>query len=158
MGDNCSQVDKALLFAIKKHKGQVDKAGAPYFMHPWRVGKDCLETYHDETISVAAVLHDTIEDTETTKEELLDVGFSKEVVEIVDALTMKEGISRQEYLKRIKEFEPARKVKVMDLRDNMNLSRLYNITEKDVSRWKRYVKEYEYLMGIKEEENNGQND
>lgn len=80
-------LEKAIQIAVKAHTGQVDKAGQPYIMHPLRVMFDC-ET---ETEMICAVLHDVVEDSDITLEDLRNEGFSDEVVEVIDRLSKREG-------------------------------------------------------------------
>ena len=125
---------KTLLFIIRKHKGQKDKSGLPYFLHPLNVSIHCRG--HDAKI--AGLLHDVIEDTETDADELVMVGYSKEIVEAVKLLTRVKGEPYQEYIMRVKENPLATEVKKNDLRHNMNLNRLKEISEKDVQRVRKY--------------------
>ncbi len=129
-------------FAEEKHRGQTDKAGMPYIGHPRAVAAKLS----GETEKIAALLHDTVEDTDTTVDEIRGL-FGDEVAEAVQCLTHEEGVPYMEYVARIKENPLARKVKLADLSHNMDLSRLPEITEKDQKRLEKYRAAYEMLTG-----------
>lgn len=117
-----------------KHYGQVDKAGKPYITHPARVA---AAVYFPEA-KMVAWLHDVLEDTDTTAEDLLELGFSAEVVSAVIALTKKPGELRIDAAHRTAKNCLAVVVKIADVQDNMDLSRLPVITEKDLKRQEEY--------------------
>ena len=120
--------------AKRAHKGQVDKAGAPYILHPETVAS--FVTKDDEKI--VAYLHDVIEDTPCQLKDLENAGFSSEIIKAVDLLTRKTGQSYKQYLKLVKTNELARVVKLADLKHNSDLSRLTHVTENDIKRLKKY--------------------
>ena len=120
--------------AKRAHKGQVDKAGAPYILHPETVAS--FVTKDDEKI--VAYLHDVIEDTPCQLRDLENAGFSSEIIKAVDLLTRKAGQSYKQYLKLVKTNELARVVKLADLKHNSDLSRLTHVTENDIKRLKKY--------------------
>ncbi|SEI80391.1 HD domain-containing protein [Streptococcus equinus] len=120
--------------AKRAHKGQVDKAGAPYILHPETVAS--FVTKDDEKI--VAYLHDVIEDTPCQLRDLENAGFSSEIIKAVDLLTRKTGQSYKQYLKLVKTNELARVVKLVDLKHNSDLSRLTHVTENDIKRLKKY--------------------
>lgn len=120
--------------AKRAHKGQVDKAGAPYILHPETVAS--FVTKDDEKI--VAYLHDVIEDTPCQLRDLENAGFSSEIIKAVDLLTRKTGQSYKQYLKLVKTNELARVVKLADLKHNSDLSRLTYVTENDIKRLKKY--------------------
>lgn len=120
--------------AKRAHKGQVDKAGAPYILHPETVAS--FVTKDDEKI--VAYLHDVIEDTPCQLRDLENAGFSSEIIKVVDLLTRKTGQSYKQYLKLVKTNELARVVKLADLKHNSDLSRLTHVTENDIKRLKKY--------------------
>lgn len=125
----------ALELAERAHFGQYDKAGKPYIDHPKRVAS----LMPNDILKTIAILHDTLEDTFVTRDMLLHL-FSSTVVYNVDLLTRKEGESYSEYIDKILGSIPACKVKLADLEDNMNLSRLKEITDEDLNRVKKYEK------------------
>lgn len=110
---------KALIISFNAHKAQVDKAGVPYVYHPYEVASHMDE----EKETAAALLHDTVEDTDITIDYLRDEGFPEEVTDAVDILTHKENIPYMEYINKIKTNAIARKVKIADLRHNMDSTR-----------------------------------
>ena len=134
-------LERAIEIAVEAHKGQKDKAGASYILHPLRV----MMSFDSEIEMTTAVLHDVIEDSSWTASRLRDEGFSEEIVESVLCVTKKEGESYEEFVERSKKNPLARKVKLADLEDNMNLSRISNITEKDLRRLKRYHRAWQVL-------------
>ena len=107
-------LNKALDIAYKVHLGQTDKAGAPYILHPMRVALHC----QTEDEKIVALLHDVVEDTPITLEELKAQGFSDDVLAALKCLTKIKGEDYQTFIQR------AVKVKIQDLKDNMDLSRL----------------------------------
>lgn len=134
-------LEKAILLAEKAHAGQLDKGGAPYILHPKRVMNAC-ETEEEK---IAAILHDVIEDTELTAEDLQKEGFSAAVVEAVACLTKKDGEDYMAYIERVCQNRLAARVKLADLSDNMNLSRIPAPTEKDFARIEKYQKAKAYM-------------
>jgi (p)ppGpp synthase/HD superfamily hydrolase len=127
-------LEKAILIAVQAHQGQEDKAGDPYILHPLRV----MLRMDTETETIAAILHDIVEDTRWTKDDLRKEGFSEEVLEVVDCLTRKEKESYEEFIERVKLNPIARKVKLADLEDNMDVKRIKEPKEKDWERLKKY--------------------
>ncbi len=123
-------IEKAIELAAKYHAGQVDKAGLPYILHPLAIMArvDGIET------KTVAVLHDIIEDTSITAENLSQLGFSDTVVSVVVALTRTKGMTRIEAAYQAKANPVARVVKLADLAENMNLGRIPNPTAKDYQR------------------------
>lgn len=136
-----SNYELALKIATEAHKGQVDKAGVPYINHPLTVAS-LVETEEEK---IVALLHDTIEDTNITEQDLLNYGFSNKIVEAVKLLTHNKDVPYMDYVAKIKDNELARKVKIADLTHNSDLSRLKEITDKDKKRYKKYRKALLYL-------------
>lgn len=124
------------------HKGQVDKAGVDYFTGHISTVVNGVETNEEK---IVAYLHDIIEDTKLTQEDLLHLGFSEKVVNAVVALTKDKKVKYEEYLKGVKQNELAKVVKLSDLSNNMDLSRLNEITEVDEKRLEKYKKAFQYL-------------
>ena len=131
-----SDLTKAISIATSAHKDQVDKGGKSYIEHPLRLMKQMMS----EKEQIVAVLHDVIEDSDYSLDDLLAAGFSEEIVQAVEALTKQKGESYKNYLHRIKTNPVATAVKLADLQDNMDLTRLSTITEKDIERQKKYSK------------------
>lgn len=136
-----SQSEKAYEIAKKAHLGQIDKAGEDYIKHPEKVAS----FVNSDEEKAVAYLHDVIEDTELTLEDLREYGFSEEVLKAVDVITKKKGQDYQTYLYSVKENKLARVVKLADLRHNSDLTRLINITEKDRERKEKYQKAIDFL-------------
>ena len=135
------QSEKAYEIAKKAHLGQVDKAGEAYIKHPEKVAS-FVKTDEEKAV---AYLHDVIEDTELTLEDLYEYGLSKEVIEAVDIITKKRGEDYQSYLNLVKKNKLARAVKLADLRHNSDLTRLTKVTEKDIKRKEKYQKAIDFL-------------
>lgn len=132
---------KALDFATEAHKGQNDKGGKPYIKHPIYVANHV----DGDTAKAVAYLHDVVEDTKYTLEDLRRAGFSHEIVEAVDILTKKDGMSYEKYIEKVAENSIATMVKVADLQHNSQLDRIENPTEKDYGRCRTYEKMIERL-------------
>ena len=124
---------KAYEIAKKAHKGQVDKAGVDYINHPLTVASKC----QSEDERIVALLHDVVEDTDVTLEDLSKV-FDKHIIEAIDAITHREGVSYEDYLLNLKKNELALQVKLKDIENNMDLSRIKNPTQKDYGRLEKY--------------------
>lgn len=120
-------IEDALILAIEAHKGQVDKAGQPYIMHPLRVMFSFEEYERDERM--VAVLHDVIEDTALTAEGLFDAGVPARIVEAVVAMSKTDSDTSYEYFIKYKVMRNyiARRVKLHDIRDNMSVERLLRL-------------------------------
>ena len=134
-------IDIALAIAKKAHAGQVDKAGIDYIQHPLYVAGQ-VKTEQEKAV---ALLHDVIEDSDVTVDDLLVSGLSNEVVTAVQILTKKKGQSYQEYLEKVKSNNLARVVKLADLKHNSDLSRLNSVTDTDYERVKKYKNAIRYL-------------
>ena len=136
-----SMVDLALSIARKAHEGQLDKAGVAYIEHPIYVASQ-VDTEEEKAV---ALLHDVIEDSPVSAEELLQAGLPETVVTAVQVLTKKKEQDYQTYLETVKKNPLARVVKLADLEHNSDLSRLSSITEKDRERLKKYKKAIDFL-------------
>lgn len=132
---------KADTLAKKAHKGQVDKSGADYIDHPRTVASFC----EDPKEKIVALLHDVIEDTDVTAEELRSV-FGDELTDAVVTMTHLDGEDYFEYVARVKKNPISAKVKLADLRHNMETSRLTTVTEKDLKRVEKYKKARAMLL------------
>lgn len=135
-----STLERAIEIAARSHAGQVDKAGVPYILHPLRVMMAVKSPYE----RMAAVMHDVVEDTSVTLEELRSHGFAEEVLTAIHALTKTAGEGRLDAAKRARANPIARAVKLADIADNMDLSRIAQPTEKDFAR----LKEYEQVRAL----------
>ena len=133
---------KAIKLMFEKHKDQVDKSGMPYVFHPFHLA----EQMDDEETTITALLHDIVEDTDTTFDDLRKLGFSDNVINALKLMTHDKNIDYFEYVKNISKNPIARKVKIKDLEHNMDTSRLDEVTDKDLERVKKYKKCYKYLL------------
>ena len=110
---------KAMIFAYKAHEGQLDRGGVPYVFHPYHLAEQMDSEYEICT----ALLHDVVEDTEYTIEDLKTEGFPQEVTDAVSLLTREPDTDYLEYVKRLKPNVIARRVKLADLEHNSDASR-----------------------------------
>ncbi len=129
-----STLERAIVIAAKAHAGQKDKGGQTYILHPLRL----MLQMRTEDERMAAVLHDVVEDSDWTLEQLRSEGFSEAVGQAVDALTERKGESYEAFVQRAVGNPIARVVKIADIRDNMDLSRIPNPSEKDHERLDKY--------------------
>ena len=135
---------KAMKIAYDAHQGQLDKGGLPYVFHPWHLA----EQMDDEISTVAALLHDVVEDTDWTLEQLEAEGFPKEILEVLDLLTHPEGQPYMEYIERLQYNPIAVKIKLADLRHNSDFTRLSAVTAEQQARLKRkYAPAFALLEG-----------
>lgn len=127
-------LEDAIALAVEAHRGQRDKAGQTYILHPLRVMMR-LET---EAERMAAILHDVVEDTPYTLERLRALGYPEEVLGALDCLTKREGESYEAFIERVRPHPLARRVKLADLEDNMDVRRLPAVGPKESERLARY--------------------
>lgn len=140
---------KAFEIASKAHMGQVDKAGAPYILHPLAVAKDMPTS----EMAAAALLHDVCEDTPVTLDDLRAQGIPEIVAQAVKLLTREPGLSYMEYIERLKNDEISSAVKRADLRHNCSPNRKTSPpTKKDEERLRRYQKALDVLIAAYESE------
>jgi len=128
-----SASERAYDLAIKAHNGQTDKAGKPYIEHVLRVA----ENMRDEITKTVAYLHDVVEDTNITIDEI-SAGFGSDVANAVNSLSRTDGESYADFISRLSKNAIARAVKVADLKDNLDLSRLKSISNVDKERAEKY--------------------
>ena len=132
-----SDLDDAIRVATEVHEGQTDKGGAPYILHPIRVMMQ-MDTDQER---IVALLHDTVEDSDWFDLAEVEVYFGTRVAAAIDALTKRDGESYNDYLARVKADELATKVKLADLKDNCDLSRLGRFpTDADRARLDKYLR------------------
>jgi (p)ppGpp synthase/HD superfamily hydrolase len=137
----------AIAVATKAHAGQTDKAGMPYMDHPRRVA----EQLKDNDLKIIAYLHDVVEDTEITLTDVQEM-FGSEIAVEVEALTKRENEPYAAFIQRVAPRQRARKVKIADLKDNLDLKRLVRITQKDRDRAEKYKQALEVLEHFEDEE------
>lgn len=126
---------KALQLCFEAHKEQVDKSGIPYVFHPFYLA----EQMEDENTTVVALLHDVVEDTDYTLEDLREIGFPQEVIDALALLTHDPEVPYMEYVSEIAKNPVAKAVKIADLKHNSDLSRLDAVDEKILKRREKYL-------------------
>ena len=136
-----TDIEAAKSLATKAHEGQTDKAGLPYITHPERVASR-LST---PDAQVVGWLHDTVEDTPLTLSDISEK-FGPETAAAVDAISRRDGEKWSDYIDRVAANPMARQVKISDLVDNSNLTRIPHVTLKDVKRQAKYNKALKKLM------------
>jgi uncharacterized membrane protein YccC len=140
-------IESALALALEAHAGQTDKAGAAYILHPMRLASRAAAP---EAV-MAALLHDVVEDSRFSHEDLAEHGFPSEVLEAVRRLTRRPSDSYEEFIKRCAGHPLAREVKLLDLQDNLDTSRLTSrgieLNDADHSRIERYRAALQRLDG-----------
>ena len=143
---NClaASLEDAIALAVSAHKGQKDKAGAPYILHPLRL----MMAVDSEHQKMAALLHDVVEDCDITLRQLAEWGYPEEVVRAVDHLTRREGETYRQFTERAGRDPIARVVKIADLEDNMNIRRLPSVEKKSLGLLERYHKAWLYLKSL----------
>lgn len=129
-------IEKALQCALDAYAGKLDRAGAPYILHPLRV----MARFREPSLQAAALLHDVVEDSEITLEDLRRRGFPERVVALVGLLTRRDGESYMEFIQRLSGDPEALQLKKADIEDNMNALRLPALSKKDLERLAKYHK------------------
>lgn len=128
------QTKKALLLCFTAHRDQMDKSGMPYVFHPFHLA----EQMQDEETTVTALLHDVVEDTDYTLQDLQEMGFSPAVLEALALLTHDDAVPYMEYVFALKKNPIAKAVKLADLRHNSDLTRLDCIDDAARRRVEKY--------------------
>jgi (p)ppGpp synthase/HD superfamily hydrolase len=136
-------LEDAIRLAAEAHAGQMDKVGQPYILHPLRV----MLRVHGEHERMAAVLHDVVEDTPFTLDRLRALGYPENVLEVVDRLSRRNGESYEAFIERLRDHPVAVRVKLADLEDNLDLTRLPGVTPRDLDRINRYLSARARLLG-----------
>lgn len=135
---------KALKLCFEAHRNQLDKSGMPYVFHPFHLAEQ-MDTEESTTV---ALLHDVVEDTDYTLEDLKAMGFPNNVIDALALMTHDLRVPYMEYVKAISANSLATKVKLADLRHNSDLSRLDSVDEKALSRVKKYAAAIELLESV----------
>lgn len=138
-----SNLQRAIEIAVDAHKHQTRKDGSPYVLHPLRL----MFAVQTDVEKMVAVLHDVVEDTPVTMDELQAEGFSSEVLDALRLVTHDDGSDYDSYILRIKKNPVARAVKLADLRDNSNLFEIPELADKDLQRARKYHRAYQVLCG-----------
>jgi len=137
-----STIEKAIEIAAREHAGSVDKAGSPYLFHPLRL----MFAVNTPLEKMAAVLHDVVEDTPLSLDDLRKEGFHADVIIAIDALSKRPGESRIQAAARAAADPIACVVKLADVTDNMDPGRIAKPTEKDFARLKEYEQVKKLLL------------
>lgn len=137
-------IEDAIALALQAHRGQLDRAGQPYILHPLRV----MMLVSGIEARIVAVLHDVVEDTPTTLDDLRALGYSEAIVTAVDHLTRRDDETYEQFIERIKPHPLARHVKLADLMDNMDLRRIDHLGEGDLERLRRYQAAWHALYAL----------
>lgn len=135
-------LERAIRIAVEAHEGQTDKNGAPYILHPLRMmmRADPIEE------KMVAVLHDVVEDSDWTIKALTKEGFPKDVLDAVEHLTKRDGEDYDVFVERAASHPLARRVKRLDLEDNMNLLRFSKVDEKTMAQLTKYFRAWHRIM------------
>jgi (p)ppGpp synthase/HD superfamily hydrolase len=134
-------LEEAIALAAQAHRGQVDKAGQPYVLHLLRV----MFRVETEPERIVAVLHDLVEDTSYTFDDLRALGYPAEIVEALDRVTRRPEESYEEFVERAAANPVSRRVKLADLEDNMDIRRYTTLTEHDLERLQRYLRAWQRI-------------
>ncbi|MFO7731267.1 MAG: HD domain-containing protein [Spirochaetia bacterium] len=134
-------LEEAIELALEAHRGQTQRNGAPYILHSLYV----MQQVNGEVRQTAAVLHDVLEDSPMTLDDLRSKGFSEQVVSLVDALSRRAAETYEQYIQRLAKTPAAIPIKLADLRHNMDALRLVDFTPDDGFRFQRYHKAYRQL-------------
>lgn len=137
-----TELERAIAIALRAHSGQKDRQGQPYILHPLHV----MMQMDSEPERIAAILHDVVEDSEITLDDLRDEGFSAEVLTAVALLTHdKSATAYDDYVRKLKPNAIARKIKLADLQHNMDVRRMVTINPEDQERLKKYHRAWRIL-------------
>lgn len=134
-------LERALQIAVQAHAGQKDKSGAAYIFHPVRVMMRCSSP----EAKIVGLLHDVVEDTSVTFDELAAESFSDEVLAALRLLTHASEVPYADYIEQVKTNRIATEAKLADLEDNMDIRRLQELDEKATKRFEKYLAAYRFL-------------
>jgi (p)ppGpp synthase/HD superfamily hydrolase len=137
-----SILDAAIALAARVHAGQVDKAGKPYIFHPLRL----MMKFDGLEEQLVSLLHDVVEDGDVTLDELRKLGIPEAAVTAIDCLTKRQGESYEQFIARIRPNPLATKVKIADIQDNLDLTRLPAVRDKDLERAAKYHRALRHLQ------------
>ena len=142
-----NMLEKAIQIAVEAHRGQLDKAGKIYILHPMRV----MLRGKNETEMIIGILHDTVEDTPITIDMLRLEGFSEEVLVAIDCITKYKGEDYGHFIDRVLTNPLATQIKLYDMEDNLNRDRIPYPTPKDEARFAKYEKYHKVILKKLEE-------
>lgn len=137
-------LERALQIAVQAHAGQKDRTGKAYIFHPIRVMQRC----RSDAAKMAALLHDVVEDTDVTLDDLEKEKFPEKVLEAVRLLTHDPKDSYEEFVEKVTASRIAIEVKLADLADNSDLLRLDQVREKDHARFEKYIRAHQRLAPL----------
>jgi (p)ppGpp synthase/HD superfamily hydrolase len=126
------------------HLNQVDKCNAPYFLHPFRI--EYKLSNEPDDVRIVALLHDVVEDTGFTIDDLIDMGYNKNITDAVDAITKRRDESWNNYIDRVSKNKIARKVKIEDLKDNLDMSRFSKAGINPPENWDKNIEKYKKAL------------
>ena len=135
-------LERAIEIAVSAHKGKVDKAGSPYILHPLRI----MFSLKSEEEKIVGVLHDVVEDSPWSFEDLIEEGFSENVIRGLNSVTAKKGEDYDSFIRRAYSDPIGRNVKIADVTDNLDIKRIDEPTERDFERLKKYLKALKFLQ------------
>lgn len=145
-------LEKAIEIAVEAHRGQIDKAGKIYILHPMRV----MLRGQNEPEQIVGILHDTVEDTPVTIDMLRTEGFSAEILAALCCITRKKSENYAHFIERVLTNPLATQVKLYDIEDNLNRDRIPYPTQRDIARFEKYQKYHAVILEkLKEFEENG---
>jgi (p)ppGpp synthase/HD superfamily hydrolase len=139
-------LEKAIAIAVDAHRGQKDRYNSPYVLHPLRV----MARLDTATEKIVGILHDVVEDTDWTFDQLSREGFPANILSALECVTKKEGEEYEAFVKRSAGDPVARRVKLADLEDNMDLRRTPQVTDQDLPRLQKYVKAWRFLKELRD--------
>ncbi len=131
-----ADIQRAIEIAVSAHKGQQQRNGLPYVLHPLKL----MFAVSSVEAKISAVLHDVVEDSTWELEDLRNEGFPESIIQAVDCLTHRVGEEYEAYIERVSGNDIAREVKLADLTDNMNVCRIPDLKQRDLTRLERYHK------------------
>jgi (p)ppGpp synthase/HD superfamily hydrolase len=140
-----SNLEKALEIALQAHRGQKDRYGEPYILHPLRV----MVRVQTKEQKIVALLHDVVEDSSMTIEQLKQTGFTSVILKAVQALTKNPGEDYMDYIRRTEKTNLSLTVKIADLEDNMDLTRCNQLKPEDLKRMNKYLNAWKHLVNLK---------
>ena len=135
-------IETSLQIALQAYAGKTDKAGREYILHPLRV----MAKMKTDLERSAALLHDVLEDSDITAEQLLAAGIPAEVVEAIQYLSRNENEEYQDFVARAKKNKIAARIKIADIEDNIDVLRLSALDEYDLARIKKYHSAWRFLQ------------
>ncbi len=137
-------IETSLQIALQAYAGKTDKAGREYILHPLRV----MAKMKTDLEMSAALLHDVIEDSDITADQLLAEGIPAEVVEAVQSLSKNENEDYMDFVARVKQNPLAANVKIADIEDNIDILRLVALEEHDLARIRKYHSAWHLLQRV----------